>query len=289
MVLPSDKKPFINAGWLRALLLLLTVLLINFGVFYYLDFQNANSREIDVWGITLLELSLMVTAILCIAAVLAFYHWIDRKSLSTMGLRFQWNNALPGLLFAMVILGMGSLILNYTGTLHWTGYSWNSTTLIRGIVLMLIVAISEEFIFRGYLLTNLALSFDWRMALLFSAAIFAFMHANNPDIGLMPFLNLFTSGLLLGMGFWFTKNIWFCVLYHFSWNFFQGPILGFPVSGLQLTGLLSQETNGNEWMTGGKFGFEGSVIAFMLMLLTLFLIYWLHSRTIQKKSSTSAL
>ena len=48
---------------------------------------------------------------------------------------------------------------------------------------------------------------------------------------------------------------------HLTWNFFQGPIFGFEVSGIESESIIKQSVTGNEILTGGSFGFEGSILA----------------------------
>jgi hypothetical protein len=82
------------------------------------------------------------------------------------------------------------------------------------------------------------------------------------------------GGLLLGVNYVHTRNLMFAIIFHFSWNFLQGPVLGFPVSGLKITGLLEATTEGHRWFTGGAFGLEGSAVQtvlFVIGITTLFL------------------
>ncbi|RYG01005.1 MAG: CPBP family intramembrane metalloprotease, partial [Chitinophagaceae bacterium] len=140
------------------------------------------------------------------------------------------------------------------------------------LLIMLIVAISEETLFRGYLLNNLMQSFDKWKALGFSAMMFAFMHIGNPNITAVAALNILLAGGVLGCNYIFTKNLWFGIMFHFTWNFLLGPVLGYNVSGVGISSLTRPEINGSEIFTGGEFGPEGSVIVTLLLSGLLFLI-----------------
>jgi uncharacterized protein len=129
---------------------------------------------------------------------------------------------------------------------------------------MLLVAVSEELVFRGYLLHNLLQSTNKWVALLISSALFAGIHLGNPDVGILPIIEIFVGGLMLGINYIFTRNLWFGIALHFAWNFFQGPVFGFDVSGVPLPSLMQQDVNGPTWLTGGAFGLEGSVLALVL-------------------------
>lgn len=115
---------------------------------------------------------------------------------------------------------------------------------------MALVAFAEELVFRGYILNNLLQSMNKWTALIISSLLFTLFHLSNPDISLLALLNIFLSGLMLGINYIFTKNLWFAILLHFSWNFYEGPILGYKVSGLTLESLLQQELTGNPILTG---------------------------------------
>ena len=83
---------------------------------------------------------------------------------------------------------------------------------------------------------------------------------------------------LLGINYIYTKNLWFGILLHFSWNFFQGPLLGFEVSGLPLQSLLQHDIQGSELLTGGKFGFEGSLVATVLLTMAIVILAWVYEK-----------
>jgi hypothetical protein len=112
------------------------------------------------------------------------------------------------------------------------------------------------------------------IALAITSLLFALLHAFNPNITWLALLNIFLAGFVMGIVYVYTGNLWFAIAFHFSWNFFLGPILGYEVSGLPLESLLQQSIHGPDWLTGGEFGLEGSVldgafsvIAFWGMLL----------------------
>jgi hypothetical protein len=83
------------------------------------------------------------------------------------------------------------------------------------------------------------------------------------------------------MNYIFTKNLWFGIFFHFGWNFFQGSVLGYNVSGTgieQGSSILQQTVIGEKFFTGGNFGFEGSVICTILSLAMFIIISSTYSR-----------
>jgi membrane protease YdiL (CAAX protease family) len=141
---------------------------------------------------------------------------------------------------------------------------------------MLLVSFAEELVFRGYVLNNLMQSVPKEAALFTSAILFAIFHSLNPNFNLIAFINIFIAGMLLGVNYIYTRNLWFAIFFHFTWNFFQGPILGFEVSGLSLPSLLDQNLRGSILLTGGEFGLEASwltTFATSLMAIALFFLF----------------
>jgi hypothetical protein len=74
-----------------------------------------------------------------------------------------------------------------------------------------------------------------------------------------------------------TRQLWLSIGLHFSWNFFLGPIFGFPVSGITSFTLLQVEISGPDLFTGGAFGPEAGLVVLPAQALG-FLIVWAATR-----------
>jgi membrane protease YdiL (CAAX protease family) len=194
--------------------------------------------------------------------------FIDRKSFISLG--FNWkgysNEACLGFFSAIAILGIGTIILSFLGYLSFTEITIQKDILVE-VLFLVAVALIEEIMFRGYLLNNLMQSMNKWIALLITAILFTLAHTDNPGVTILPVLNVFVAGVLLGINYIYTKNLWFSIFFHFIWNVFQGPVLGYDVSGIELQSLLQQNMEGPALLTGGAFGFEGSIICLILILL----------------------
>ncbi|MCB9036496.1 MAG: CPBP family intramembrane metalloprotease [Lewinellaceae bacterium] len=147
------------------------------------------------------------------------------------------------------------------------------------LALMMFIALGEEVIFRGYILQELSEQMDRNLALGISALIFALAHIASPNYGWIPLLNLFLAGLLLGLAYLRFNSIWAAVGLHFSWNFVQGPILGFEVSGKGFSMWLEPEfSSGPGYISGNIFGLEGTVAAAAVQLAAVVWLYMSLSR-----------
>jgi membrane protease YdiL (CAAX protease family) len=139
--------------------------------------------------------------------------------------------------------------------------------------MFIIVGVVEESVMRGYILSNLMEHMKNKyVALWISAVIFAVFHGLNPNITVLGFTNLILAGFVLGITYIHTKNLWFPIFLHISWNFFQGPVFGFEVSGINTKAIINHNVTGNDLITGGRFGLEGSILITILLIITTFFI-----------------
>ena len=170
-----------------------------------------------------------------ILMLFAFRVFIDKKSIYSLG--FEWNghrtDAWTGFFAAMMILFVGSLILVSTQHLYFTNAFFNIKYFLTGVALFIIVSFTEEILVRGYILNNLMQSMNKWVALVISSAFFALLHLGNDNVNPLAIGSVFVAGLLLGVNYVYTQNLWFGIFLHFGWNFFEGSVLGYNVSGIE--------------------------------------------------------
>ena len=162
--------------------------------------------------------------------------------------------------------------------IQWVGINLSSSDFMLDFLLFVAIALGEELLFRGYILNNLMLSMPRMVALLISSLFFSLMHIFNSDFTWISFWDMLLGGMLLGLSYIYTKSLWFPIALHFSWNFFQGTIFGFNVSGHETYSLFSQSRTVDNYWNGGKFGFEGSVLSIIFQLIAIFGIWWYFNR-----------
>lgn len=281
------KKPLIKIGWLRVLifsgvyLIFLVAASTIAGLIIVATVNNISKEDIGkMMNTEFLWLTVLISFVISILIVFLCRKFIDRKTFLSLG--FETDGYIPdaitGFFLAIVILGIGSLMLYSSGHLKWVDIDFNASNLFITLGIFILVAISEEIVFRGYILNNLLDSFNKWIALAISALLFMLAHISANSIGFLPLLNIFLAGILLGINYVYTKNLWFAILLHFSWNFLQGPLLGFKVSGLTIQTLLQTELRGDILLTGGDFGFEGSFIDTLLTLSAILILYLIYER-----------
>jgi uncharacterized protein len=140
-------------------------------------------------------------------------------------------------------------------------------------------AIMEELLFRGILFRWLEdFSGSWA-TLIVTSALFGLAHSQNPGATLFStFAIAVEGGLLLGGSYMLTRSLWMPIGLHAAWNFTQGPVLGVPVSGNPVHGLIRAKLEGPTILSGGAFGLEASIIAIAVCTAAGIWFLWLAFR-----------
>ncbi|HHY80465.1 MAG TPA: CPBP family intramembrane metalloprotease [Thermoanaerobacter sp.] len=141
----------------------------------------------------------------------------------------------------------------------------------------ILVGLEEELMSRGYFINALnQMGKPW-LSVLISSIIFSLMHILNPNIVFLGLLNIFLIGVLFSYMYLKTGNLWMPIGYHISWNYFQGYIFGFNVSGNAIRGIYNAFPK-NNFLSGGDFGLEGGIIATLVILITFLILYYYFER-----------
>lgn len=166
--------------------------------------------------------------------------------------------------------------------------------LIFFLVLFISVGISEELLSRGYLLTNFAEGLTTKsigpkggvlLALIITSGMFGLGHAGNPEATLVAVINIAFAGVFLASAFILTGRLAVPIGVHITWNFFQGPFFGFPVSGqstAEIASVFHIEQGGPKFWTGGAFGPEAGMLGLIAIVLGILIIlawtYWCEGK-----------
>jgi hypothetical protein len=241
------------------------------------------------WAVLAIEGIQLVSVLL--AAWLIIHYWDELSFVDDMGYRWQFKgkDLLWGFIVAAAIYAVGFIVSLLAGWISVEGVHFDFTYLLLQFLLYILVALMEESMMRGFVLGHmLDVGMNKFLALLISSFLFACLHLGNPGITNFALLNLTLAGILLGVAYIYTRNLWFPIFLHLFWNFIQGPILGYEVSG---TGgkntLLKLGISDNSLMNGGDFGFEGSLPCTILMIVaTGLIIYWFETKKTTYEEAT---
>ncbi len=144
-----------------------------------------------------------------------------------------------------------------------------------------VVAVGEEILFRGVLFRWIDEKWGFAWALAISGLVFGLVHWTNPNGTLWAGIAIaIEAGLLLGAAYKWSGTLWFPIGIHWAWNFTQGNIFGFKVSGQDAgASLIQAQIEGPDWITGGVFGAEASVIAVVVgAVVSAWFIYRIYNR-----------
>lgn len=243
----------------------------------------------------LADYSLLIVALLALAASVAAplaRKYLDKKSFVSLGLKLDKHtgrdllfgfglSAAMAALFYLASISIG--LVEYQGInfhAYTSGESFNFAEFMKvlswGSLLLLLlehvlVGYWEELFFRGYLLQNMAEGMGWIKAIVISCLIYGIVHASNPNASLISSSIIVLFGFMRIYGYLASQMLWLSMGMHIGWNFFQGPIFGYAASGHQQATLIQHtRISDKDWLSGGEFGPEGSILIIPIILLALY-------------------
>jgi hypothetical protein len=232
------------------------------------------------------EYLLLATIAEAIAVTLSVFlarRWIDRLPIESLGLKLNTQalvDVLAGMGTAFLQMGFIYLLMLDFGWLTFEGFAWQFDPIgavVTGVLLFFATFIltgwSEELLSRGYHLQTIASGTNLFWGVVISSAVFGFLHVTNPSATWVSTVGIFFAGLYLAYGYLRTRQLWLPIGLHIGWNFFEGVVFGFPVSGLDSYALTRITIRGPEIWTGGAFGPEAGLIVLPALTLGALLIY----------------
>lgn len=181
---------------------------------------------------------------------------------------------LSGMILGAVMIALPVLFCFITGCVTFS--FGNSTPLMIGIYFLafLVQGMGEEVMFRGYLLTTVARKSNVWVAVIISSLTFAIFHSGNANFNLIGFINIALFGFFAAIYVLRRGSIWGISAIHAIWNFAQGNIFGFNVSGTPLSDsvFVANQNNFGKILSGGEFGLEGGLGATIVLLVATLLV-----------------
>lgn len=232
------------------------------------------------------EITILHQALIVIAATWAS-QLLRKRPLSeiTGKPNLKWvNEIFSGAMIGATLMLFPALLLYLGGWVKWEYNPVTLQALLTASAAFVSVAVAEEFLFRGFIFQRLTGSAGAVAAQLLIAAYFLLIHLNNPGmhgtIKILASANIFIASLLFGLAFIKTKSLAMPLGIHFMANWVQGTLLGFGVSGNVEAGILKPRfVRAPEWLTGGAFGLEASLVGLIVMVtLTAVFYIWYPSK-----------
>ena len=220
----------------------------------------------------------VIVSILAITSYTLFFKYYEKRKIIELSFNKLARNLILGTLIGIILQSLTIFVMYVNG--NFSVISVNPVSfIIIPITIAFTVAIFEEILIRGIVFRIIEEKLGSYYALFISAALFGALHLPNEGSTLFSALSVaIEAGLLLGMAFIYSRNLWFPIALHFAWNFMQSGIFGAVTSGNQKTdSLLVTKIQGPEILTGGEFGPEGSIQAMVFCIIaTGILLFFCH-------------
>jgi membrane protease YdiL (CAAX protease family) len=208
----------------------------------------------------------------------------EKRAFWTLGLEKAGalGKYLRGVAFGIILFGLVTLFLAVTGLAVNTPASsaLNGLSALGGVLLVYlgwtIQGPVEEMLTRGWLMQVIGARYKPWLGVVLSAVTFASLHALNPHVNAIAILNLVLTGILFSLVALWDGSIWGVCGLHAAWNWAEGNLFGFSVSGTTSAGgsLLSMTVNGPSLWTGGAFGPEGGLVDTLVYLAAIGVFLW---------------
>ncbi|MFC7391406.1 CPBP family intramembrane glutamic endopeptidase [Scopulibacillus cellulosilyticus] len=262
---------------------------------------NPSSRTLEIEKITndmssyyLLNITQEIGIII---AVIIAWKLFNKAKVKNIGFGFYKGvrQILLGLLLGFLSMTLIFIFLRILGAVDVANsiiHPHISKYLLLDILLYVLVGIAEELFFRGYIIgTMLQRGNNKLWCMTVSAIIFGCTHLINPNVAAVGIINIALVGVLFTYMYISTGKLWLSIGFHITWNYFQGSVFGFHVSGTETHGLYITKINSHQWLlNGGHFGPEAGLLTTIVVIINLFVLFWWnrkktlnHSFEVQKE------
>lgn len=241
-----------------------------FGVvmFYMLGYSNKFIGETA--GNPLLQIAVVIGwSAVGFAVYIGLVRLVERRPVTELALPGMGRELGTGIIIGTGLYTACILLLMVMGIYKIDGLNPVSY-LLPALALPLSSGIFEELLFRGVLFRIVEEWLGSWISLVVSSLVFGLVHLMNPAATVMGavFISV-EAGVLLAAAYMLTRRLWMSMGFHIAWNYTQSGVFSGIVSGGYVEpGLIKPVIDGPTLLTGGGFGVESSVIAFVLCTVT---------------------
>ena len=168
-----------------------------------------------------------------------------------------------------IIFALKAIDVYYVGNI-------NVLLLIKVFIIFIFQGLFEEILFRGYLMPMFSKVIGIKFTIILLSFLFTCIHLINPNLDIIGLANVFLAGVTFSLIYYYTGNLWIVGAMHTLWNFILGFIVGSQISGIVTyhSVFFSIPVENKDWISGGVFGFEASMVTTIVELaISLFVIY----------------
>lgn len=235
----------------------------------------SSSEEPAVW-----RLWAEIMPLLAILVFTFIFWFVEKKQVKLHLLDHPVKGILLGTVTGLVWLAVPVWIMYMAKCIHFGGMNsikWFSVWMLAAFLNV----IMQELLVRGYLYQMLRQKHNIAAAAVATTGIFTALHGGAFEAGIIPVFNVLTMSLFMTAVLEYSGSIIAPIVMHFLWNGICALILGGVSLADDYPSLLITTFTGNELLSGGVCGIEGSVIVFIVNLVLAALFIFLN---IRKKS-----
>lgn len=232
---------------------------------------DAIEEQIALYTPHIMAVACLPTTAAMLAWVIICRKYLDRRSIASMGfVRLTRRSLIVGFIAGVLPIVAAGGAVAAAGGFRMTGVGFS---VIAGVLVptLILMAFTEEVVFRSYLLQNLLDIRRPAFGVIFTSFFFWLAHALNPHVWSSPIvpINMFGAGVILALAYMLSRNVWFPTALHFGWNVAQGVLLSLPISGMPIEGIIRLRLidEAPAWLTGGGFGLEASIAVTVVEVL----------------------
>lgn len=214
--------------------------------------------------------------------------FIEKRSFSSIG--FNKNNWFKKYFLGFVIgLGMMCVVVFILFIFGFVSVESNpiqpiGISALSGVLIILVGWIiqggTEEIVTRGWLMNVLGARYNIGIGLFISSTLFGLLHLANPNVSFIAVINIILIGVFYGLYVIKTNDLWAVCGMHSAWNFAQGNLFGFEVSGIniEVSSLMDLNLVGNDFISGGVFGPEAGIASTVVLLISIGILIYLDKK-----------
>ncbi|GKX31429.1 hypothetical protein SH1V18_39090 [Vallitalea longa] len=243
--------------------------------FVFLLLLNQHSHNYYTYSILAKTISVLS---LIIAFVLVYF--LEKRYPRNYGIiisKKSFKHFLIGLLLgalAIIIIAMILFATNNAELIYRINKPKFTIEALYALIIFILVGIDEEVLIRGYVVHTLGRYNNKYVIYIIPAIIFSVLHLSNPSVSVIGLINIVIIGVLFTYMTLKTKNILMATGFHITWNFFQGGLFGFNVSGTTMwDSIYPVRIINNNILTGGDFGLEGGILTTLLAFIIILVVY----------------
>jgi membrane protease YdiL (CAAX protease family) len=205
---------------------------------------------------------------------------IERRKVSHYGLPLRTpfpKNFWVGLLWGFLAISGVLFVMFLFHGFRITGVDTHGSALglsaLEWAFAFVMVGLSEEFMFRGYMQFTLTTGIGFWPAALVTSALFTYVHKGNPGESPLGLFQVAAFGIFACIALQRTGDLWWPIGFHAAWDWGQTFFYGVPDSGLKAShNFLHTAFYGKPWLTGGSTGPEGSVLTTIALVVASLLV-----------------